>query len=450
MQTVPIALLGCGTVGSGAVRLLTEDADFLAQRTGLRFEVRYVLAKAANPKARKVLAHAKWVESMDPILADPQIGIVVELIGGETFALECVRQALTAGKAVVTANKAMLARHGGELFPLAHEKKSCIAFEASCAGGVPVILGLRDGLVANRIRAIYGILNGTANYILTEMTAAGKPYSQALAEAQQAGYAEADPTYDVEGIDAAHKIAILASMAFGEDIPFDRISIEGISKLELVDIVNAGQLGYVVKLLAIAERMTDHRLSLRVHPTLVGRGTPLAMVDGPFNAISIFGHAVGHVLMYGRGAGQSPTASAVVSDLVDIAIGHAHRRFQSLHIWPGKTRPAQIVSTDRLSSRFYLRLSVADQPGVFAQITKVFGGHNISLASVLQKESSISPGKAGVNVLMMTHRAVEGDLRAALTQINRLDVVKSPTIWLRVVDMPADGIDACDEWNRKE
>jgi homoserine dehydrogenase len=280
------------------------------------------------------------------------------------------------------------------------------------------------------------------------MTAAGKPYSQALAEAQAAGYAEADPTYDVEGIDAAHKIAILASMAFGEDIPFDRISIEGISKLELVDIVNAGQLGYVVKLLAIAERMTDHRLSLRVHPTLVGRGTPLAMVDGPFNAISIFGHAVGHVLMYGRGAGQSPTASAVVSDLVDIAIGHAHRRFQSLHIWPGKTRPAQIVSTDRLSSRFYLRLSVADQPGVFAQITKVFGGHNISLASVLQKESpSPIPGKAEVNVLMMTHRAVEGDLRAALTQINRLDVVKSPTIWLRVVDMPWTGRRTCRSTN---
>lgn len=230
MQTVPIALLGCGTVGSGVVRLLTEDADYIAERTGLRFEVRYVLAKEANPAARAVLkeAGANWVKSLDPILNDDEVDIVVELIGGETFALECSRKALAAGKALVTANKAMLAKHGQELFPLAHEKESCIAFEASCAGGVPLMVSLRDGLVANRINALYGILNGTANYILTEMSAAGKKYDTALSEAQVAGFAEADPTYDVDGIDAAHKIAILASLAFGVDIDFDAIPVTGI------------------------------------------------------------------------------------------------------------------------------------------------------------------------------------------------------------------------------
>ncbi len=447
VQTVPIALLGCGTVGSGVVRLLTEDADFLAERTGLRFEVRYVLAKQANPRAREALASARWVQDIGPVLADPQVPVVVELIGGESFALECSRKALSAGKALVTANKAMLARHGGELFPLAHRHDSCIGFEASCAGGVPIILGLRDGLVANRIRAIYGILNGTANYILTEMSVADKPYQQALSEAQAAGFAESDPSYDVDGIDSAHKIAILASLAFGEDIAFDRISIAGIRNLELADIVNARELGYVIKLLAIAERTNQGELSLRVHPALLARDNPLSAVGGPFNAISIFGHAVGNVLFYGRGAGQGPTASAVVSDLVDVALGHARRRFQSLRIWPGKTRPANMVSTDTLSSRFYLRLTVREEPGVMAQVTRILGEQRISLSSVLQK---VSPPDASVPVVITTHQAREGDLRTALDHIDRLEVIKAPTAWLRVVDLPAEALDTHDPWHRKE
>ncbi len=448
MQVIPIAILGCGTVGSGVVRLLTEDADFIAERTGLRFEIRYVLAKEANPAAKAALdaAGATWVKSLDPILADEEVDIVVELIGGDTFALDCSQKTLEAGKALVTANKAMLAKHGQTLFPLAHEKGSCIAFEASCAGGVPLMVSLRDGLVANRVRALYGILNGTANYILSEMTAAGKSYDTALAEAQVAGFAEADPTFDVDGIDAAHKIAILAGLAFGVDIEFDAIPVAGIRDFDVADITYARELGYRVKLIASAEQVGDDGVSLQVHPALVAADNPLAMVEGPFNAVSIFGHAVGHVLLYGRGAGQSPTASAVVADLVDVANGHARRRFETLRIWPGKTRPANVVEPDELTSRFYVRLTVHDQPGVMAQVTRAFGDNGISLSGVLQKEAG---GNGPVPIVVTTHDANVGAMRESIAAINDLDAIAAPAVWLRVLDLPEEGLSTTDKWHQK-
>ncbi|MCG3180985.1 MAG: Homoserine dehydrogenase [Phycisphaerae bacterium] len=446
MQNVPIALLGCGTVGSGVARLLTEDADYIAQRTGLNVKVRYVLAKQANPRAREALASAKWVDSLAPILADPDVQIVCELIGGDGFALTCAREILKSGRSLVTANKAMLAKHGKELFTLAHQAGGCIGFEASCAGGVPLFVSLRDGLVANRINAIYGILNGTANYILTEMSDQDKPYAQALAEAQAAGYAEADPSFDVQGIDAGHKIAIIAAIAFGADIDLDSVPIEGIAGLALDDILYARELGYTIKLIAAAQRVGEG-IMLRVHPALVPRSNQLAHVKGPFNAISIFGHATGHVLLLGRGAGQSPTASAVVSDIVDIALGHAHRRFQTLRIWPGKTQAAQIVDTDQLFSRCYVRLTVVDRPGVMAQVTKIFGDCGISLSGLLQKE--VAAGGT-VPIVITTHLAREGDLRQAIEQIARLNVVKAPPVWFRVLEMPDEALDTSDTWHRKD
>ena len=365
---------------------------------------------------------------------DPQTKIVVELMGGTDAAAKYVERALRLGKPVVTANKSLLASRGPHLFALARQHGTCIAFEASCAGGIPIIDALTRGLVANRIDALVGIVNGTCNFILTQMTRNGRPYRDALAEAQKLGYAEADPTMDVSGRDAAQKLAILASLAFNVLVNESDIDLEGIDKLQDAEIKFASQLGYVVKLLAIARR-NGSRISLSVHPTLVKHDDVLADVNGSFNAISVFGHALGHALFYGRGAGQMPTASAVVADLVNVALGIAQLSFSQLKIFPDQIPAAQVLPPADVTGRYYFRLMARDEPGVLAQVTRILGEKGISLSAVLQHEAN--DGHT-VPVVITTHIAREGSVRAALMEIDKLSAIHPPTVCLRILDLPEE------------
>jgi homoserine dehydrogenase len=336
---------------------------------------------------------------------------------------------------VVTANKSLLAARGPELFALARKHNTAIAFEASCGGGIPIIDALTRGLVANRIDALVGIVNGTCNVILTRMTRNGWSYAKALEEAQKLGFAEADPTLDVSGRDAAQKLAILAGLAFNARVSEADIHVEGIDKLHPADIQFATDLGYVIKLLAIGERDSEGRLTLRVHPTLVHKTDVLAEVSGSFNAISIYGHALGHALFYGRGAGQMPTASAAVADLVGVATGTTQLAFRRLNIFPDAAAPAKVLPFEQLQSRYYLRLTARDVPGVLAQITHALGEHGISLSAVLQREADESQY---VPVVITTHLARQGALRAALQAIDALPTIQGPSVCLRVIDQPKE------------
>jgi len=341
---------------------------------------------------------------------------------------------LAAGKDVVTANKALLAEHGSELFQTAREHNRCVAFEASCCGGIPVINALRAGLAANAITAMYGIVNGTCNYILSGMSSEGKPYDQALREAQDAGFAEADPTLDVNGADSAHKLAILAALAFGREINYHDIPAIGIDNVQLDDIRYGMEMGYAMKLLAIAEQ-TPHGLSLRVHPCFINQHELLAQVAGPFNAVSIFGDAVGHTSYYGRGAGMMPTASAVVADIIEVAQGSAARFFAAAPGFGRPAQPAQLCPTEDITSRFYLRLGVVDKPGVLARIARVLGDRQISISGFLQHESESAEE---VPVVMMTHHARQGDMHTALEELAQLDVIKAQPICIPVITPPVD------------
>ncbi|MHC4562863.1 MAG: homoserine dehydrogenase [Planctomycetota bacterium] len=430
-QTVGIALVGCGTVGGAAAALLLRDRDLLAGRSGLQLDLRHVVDQDFT-RAREVGVPEDICRTdLAEALADEQTHIVVELVGGEGFAKECVERALAAGKSVVTANKALLAKHGAELHALARKSGGCIAFEGSCVGGVPVIGSLTGGLVANDIDALVGIVNGTCNYILTHMSQRGAEYADVLAEAQQAGLAEMDPTLDVSGGDSAHKLAILAALAFGRRIDFDAISVEGIESLHVDDIRFGAELGYAVKLLAIASRQGD-AISLRVHPAFIRRDHPLARVAGPFNAVCVYGHAVGHTMYYGRGAGGPATASAVVADIVDVASGNALRRFEQLGIWPDRSEPAKPLDLNEITSRYYLHVTCADSPGVLGQIADVLGRHDISIASVLQHEP-LYPGSQHVPLIITTYEANEGNLTNALAEINALPVTTGSAVVIRIV-----------------
>ncbi|MCK4600912.1 MAG: homoserine dehydrogenase, partial [Phycisphaerae bacterium] len=368
------------------------------------------------------------------VLADESVAVVVELIGGMTAARDVIERAIRSGKHVVTANKALLAHHGSELWALARDNGVCIAFEASCCGGVPVVRALYDGLIANRIDAIYGILNGTCNYILTAMTQRGQSYAEALAEAQRAGLAEADPSLDVKGADSAHKLAILTSLAFGRKVHVEAIPIEGIDRLEHCDVAYGEELGYVVKLLAIAQRQ-EAGLSLRVRPVFISKEHPLAWVSGPFNAVSIYGHATGHTMYYGRGAGGMPTASAVVADLVSVAIGTAPRSFEHLKIWPDLNAPADQLPIEAIRSRYYIRTICDDRPGVFAKIAAILGRCDISISSVLQHEVPAGENVSmGVPVVITTHRAQEGNVRRAMDEVDALEDIKAKSICIGIVD----------------
>lgn len=436
--SIGICLLGCGVVGSGVVRLLREQQELLVRRTGLTFDIRHVVVRDV---AKHRADHAGLPLTSDAASAidDPTVKIVIEVMGGRDPASGYIEHALKLGKPVVTANKSLLAERGPELFALARKHGACIAFEASTGGGIPIIEAISRGLVANRVDALVGIVNGTCNVILTRMTRNGWSYHQALTEAQKLGFAEADPTLDVSGRDAAQKLALLSGLAFNARVAEKDILIEGVADLQSADIKFAGDLGYVIKLLAIAERQSDGRLALRVHPTLVHNSDVLAEVSGPFNAISVFGHALGHALFYGRGAGQMPTASAVVADLVQTAIGVVPLAFKKLNIFPDAAEPAQILPRDEITSRYYLRLSVKDQPGVMGAVSQVLGQHGISISAILQHEvAEDADGVPIVPIVITTHRAQEGAVRTSLKQIDALSTVRAPSVCLRIIDQPKE------------
>jgi len=433
-KTVGVAVLGCGTVGGGVVNILRHDHDMLLKRTGIDFQLRHVVVKDRSeypPHANELPMSTDANAAID----DPASQIIIELIGGTSIAGTFIERALRLGKPVITANKSLLALRGPELFALARQHGACIAFEGSVGGGIPILDAVVRGLIANRIEAVLGIVNGTCNFILTKMTQNGWSYGQALKEAQELGFAEANPTLDVSGRDAAQKLAILASLAFNARLAESDIHVEGIDKLAVEEIRFAGEMGYVIKLLAIAQRSAGEQISLRVHPTLVHKDDVLADVGGPFNAISIYGHALGHALWYGRGAGRTPTASAVVADLVGVAMGATAAAFNQLRTWPDLTAPARVLPFDQLESRYYLRLMAKDEPGVLAQVTAALGAQSISLSSILQHEDG--DGR-NIPVVITTHLAREGAMQAALKQINALATITPPTICLRIVDQPRE------------
>jgi homoserine dehydrogenase len=358
------------------------------------------------------------------------IDVVVELIGGTSIARDLTLQALASGKSIVTANKALLASHGPELYAKALETGAGLSFEASVAGGIPVILALRDGLAANKVEQILGIVNGTANYILTRMSRDGMTYGDALAQAQNNGYAESDPSFDVNGTDSAHKLAILAAIAFGKQVKLDDIYVEGIEKLTPADIGFAAGMGYTVKLLAVGKPARD-ALELRVHPAMIPNTHPLASVSGVFNAVCATGSAVGDTMFYGQGAGRWPTASAVVADLIDLGLGRTQPAFRRLAERLSRAPTAKVLNIGDLEGRYYLRLQALDLPGVLAAVAKILGDHRISLASVLQQERK--EGEV-VPLVMMTHGAVESNLRNAVDEIDAMDVIKGKTLVVRVED----------------
>ncbi|MBN1554872.1 MAG: homoserine dehydrogenase [Phycisphaerae bacterium] len=433
-ESVPlgVAIVGCGTVGGAAARLLTRDREILTGRSGRALELRYLVDVNFDHARQLGLDESLFCDDLAAALNDKNVHVVAELVGGLTVARDVIEKALRAGKHVVTANKALLAHAGAELYALARRQGVSIAFEASCAGGIPIIRALTDGLIANRLDALYGIVNGTCNFILTEMTAAGRGYAEVLAEAQKAGLAEADPTLDVSGEDSAHKLAILASLAFGRRIDYDAIPVSGIDTLELCDVEFGLQLGYVVKLLAIASRQEDG-VSLRVRPAFISKEHPLAWVSGPFNAVSVYGHATGHTMYYGRGAGGKPTASAVVADIVSLALGTWQQRFAQLAVWPDQAQPAQQLPIEDVQSRYYLRVTCRDAPGVFGRIAAILGRHDISITSVLQQEPR-HPAAEGVPVIITTHQAREGNVRNAVAEIDALDVVTTQSVCIGIVE----------------
>ncbi|MCD6365783.1 MAG: homoserine dehydrogenase [Planctomycetes bacterium] len=430
-----VAIAGCGTVGGAVANLLTRDMSIVRQRMAATLELRHIVDVDFTAARKLGLDEKLFRTDLDEALNDPAVGAVVELVGGTTVARDIIERALKAHKHVVTANKALLARHGTELYALARRCGVSIAFEASCVGGVPIIRAICDGLAANRIDALYGIVNGTCNYILTSMTQDGQNYADALAQAQSDGLAEADPTLDVAGTDSAHKLAIMASLAFAKRIDLDGISVEGIDSLQLSDIAYGEELGYVVKLLAIAHMQPDG-LSLRVCPAFISMNHPLAWVSGPFNAVSVYGHATGHTMYYGRGAGGMPTASAVLADLAGAAIGTSQLFFDQLGVWPDRNEPARQLPVEAVRCRHYLRVIAEDRPGVLAKIATAMSRHNISISSVLQHELPETPaeGSTVVPIVITTAEAREGDVRKALAEVDALDEVQEDSVCIAIVD----------------
>lgn len=435
-KIVKVGLVGFGTVGSGVAKLIIEDADSIAAKTGLRLQLTCVVDSDTQTKRPVKLPAGILTDNLDKLLDDETIQIGVELVGGTNAAKQIQLKMLDAGKDVVTANKALLAEYGNELFRAAHKNNRCIAFEASCAGGIPIVSAIRTGLAANQIRAMYGIVNGTCNYILSNMTAKDEDFSEALAQAQQKGYAEADPTLDINGGDSAHKLAILGSIAFGYEITLDDIFVEGIEAISKDDINYGGEMGYVLKLLAIGQKDEQNRVSLRVHPSFIAETNRLAQVDGSFNAISIFGSAVGQLTYYGRGAGMMPTASAIVADIIDVALGNSATVFRHLHLKPRSETAPLIEKIDNLVSRFYIRLMANDQPGVFAQVSKILAENAISISGALQREGS-GPNNT-VPVVITTHPTRQSKITAALKDMDKLDTICTKPVCIRIVDIPED------------
>lgn len=434
MEQSTIGLIGLGTVGTGVARLLTEHAARIARRAGREIRWKWAAVRDLSRHRDVSLEGVQVTTDASRLIADPEVDVVIETMGGIEPALSLVLDALSAGKHVVTANKALLAEHGPKIFARARAAGRAVAFEASVGGGIPIIQSLGVGLAANQVQNLAAILNGTCNYILTKMTLEGLAYDDALAQAQELGYAEADPTLDVDGTDTAHKLAILTQLAFGANVTTADIPRQGIDRLQLADLKYAGELGYAVKLLALA-RLSAAGLELRVAPTLVKHGTPLAEVRGPYNAIRVVGDAVGDTFFYGRGAGMMPTASAVVGDLIDVVTGRAMATSSLLNLWPEHAESVPRASSRQVRTRNYLRFTIADRPGVLASLAQILGEHGISIASVIQHDpGDDAPANSPVPLVIMTHLAAEAELAAALGEIDRLDVVHAPTVCLGVED----------------
>jgi homoserine dehydrogenase len=431
IKPIQVGLLGIGTVGSGTFKVLQRNQQEIQRRAGRGIRIATV-ADIDVARARSIVGDAAMVvDDARRVIADPAIDIVVELIGGTGVAKTLMLDAIAAGKHVVTANKALLAVHGNEIFAAAHKKGVMVGFEAAVAGGIPIIKALREGLTANRLEWVAGIVNGTTNFILSEMRDKGLDFNTVLKEAQRLGYAESDPTFDIEGVDAAHKATIMCAIAFGVPMQFDKAHVEGITALQATDIRYAEQLGYRIKLIAMARR-TAQGIELRVHPTLVPNKRLIANVEGAMNAVVVQGDAVGTTLYYGKGAGSEPTASAVVADLVDITRLHTadpDHRVPHLAFQPDALADTPIVAMDEVVTAYYLRLRVADQTGVLSRITTILAEHDISIDAVLQRESA--EGERQTDLIILTHDTREGRMNQAMATMQALPTVLAPIVRIR-------------------
>jgi homoserine dehydrogenase len=433
MKKIHVGLLGFGTVGSGTAKILLENREVIESRLGASLELKWIADLDIETDRGVAVDQRILTTDAGLVVNDPGVDVIVELIGGYEPAKSFMLKAIENGKHVVTANKALLAAHGDEIFSAASGKGVEVGFEASVGGGIPLIRSIKEGLVANRIGSLFGILNGTANYILTKMTDQGKPFAEVLKEAQALGYAEADPTFDIEGIDTAHKLTILLAIAYGVPIDSEAVYTDGISKVTPLDIKFIKEFGYRIKLLAISKD-DGEAIEARVHPTLIPDDSMLANVNEAYNALYIKGDAVGNVMLYGPGAGMMPTGSAVVSDLVDVArniLTGAVGRVPSVGYQPAGIKAVRIKSIDELKTGYYFRFSAEDRPGVLSKISGILGKHQISIKSVHQKGRDLV---GAVPVVMITHEAKEAGVRMALSEIDRLEVVKDKTVLIRIED----------------
>ncbi len=438
MKPVHIGLLGLGTVGGGTARLLKDNAKEIARRAGREIQVIHAAARGLSGQAPAGVEQARLTEDAFAVVRDPQVDIVVELIGGDSPARELVLEAIAQGKHVVTANKALIAKHGNEIFAAAQQQGVVVAFEAAVAGGIPIIKAIREGLAANHIQWIAGIINGTGNFILTEMRDKGRAFDDVLKEAQQLGYAEADPTFDVEGIDAAHKLCILASIAYGVPLQFERVYTEGISRIAPEDVTFAAELGYRIKHLGIT-RVTDEGIEMRVHPTLIPEKRLIANVDGVMNAVLIMADKLGPSLYYGAGAGADPTASAVVADIIDVTrtlTADPDNRVPHLAFQPDRINDTPILDMERVETAYYLRLAAEDKPGVMADITRIMGEAGISIEAILQKEPAA--GETTAHIILLTQRIREAQMNDAISRIEALAAVSGEVARIRVEALGQD------------
>jgi homoserine dehydrogenase len=432
LEAVKVGLLGLGTVGGGTVNVLTRNAEEIARRAGRGISITHAAAREYNADGIQGLDQINITDDAFEVVNDPEVEIVIELIGGYSPAKELVLKAIENGKHVVTANKALIALHGNEIFAAAQKKGVTVAFEAAVAGGIPIIKALREGLAANRIEWAAGIINGTGNFILTEMRDKGRDFDDVLAEAQALGYAEADPTFDVEGIDAAHKLTILGSIAFGIPLQFERTYTEGISRIEQQDVVYANALGYRIKHLGIT-RKTEKGIEMRVHPTLIPQRRLIANVDGVMNAVLVKGDAVGPTLYYGAGAGAEPTASAVVADVVDVVRAlttDPENRVPHLAFQPNELSDLPILDMEEVETSYYLRMQVADQSGVMAEIAGILARNDISIEAIQQKEPD--EGETQVHLIMLTHPVIERQMNSAIETIEALSAVEGKVMRIRM------------------
>jgi homoserine dehydrogenase len=431
MEKTKVAIIGLGTVGQGVAKLLLDHGDRTARHAGRTLWLEKAVVRDMKKARSCDLPKGVLTDRVDDVINDPDIKVVASLIGGLEPERTIMLRLLESGKDVVTANKALLAEHGPELFDRARELGRSIAFEASVAGGIPIVANISQCLSANQIKSLHGILNGTTNFILSKMHDEGASYAEVLKEAQRLGYAEADPAFDVNGSDAAQKLAILAHLAFGARVNWKEIPRVGIDKLDTADVRYAKEMGYRIKLLAVADLVDDKLVELDVSPALVRARSPLAEVTGPFNAIRVEGDAVGPLFFHGQGAGQMPTASAVVADIIDTAVGRTAITFRTLELWSNRQASVTAAPSDAASAKFYLRVMVEDRPGVLAQVTTALGEHNISIASVLQHEPLEAKGI--VPLVIMTHETTEGAAARACEAIDKLKPVRSETVrmWVR-------------------